>query len=287
MLCQKDDFMKNRVRIWIAKFIALSFVVIAPHLHAQQDTIKLGIAPHSSARFILNLYQPLRIHLEKSLGKPVEVVTAPNFSDFIRRAINQDYDIVVTTGNQTRLLQTDAGYKPFLTYQADFRSIAVVAANSDIYRAKDLAGRKFLGLNPASLVTQWGINWQKENRLDEKTIRYVSASDSVAQLLLAGDASVGFISLTNFEQLPVEVQKQLRILEKSPSMAGRVYSLNQRLLPSKNKIESALWSFAKSPEGRQYFDKYKLKGYRKLKPKELESMDRYVIDLRIALGLPK
>jgi phosphonate transport system substrate-binding protein len=54
------------------------------------------------------MYQPLRRQLEISLKQPVEVQTAPDFNEFARRALNQEYDIAVTTGHQARLLKRAA-----------------------------------------------------------------------------------------------------------------------------------------------------------------------------------
>jgi phosphonate transport system substrate-binding protein len=246
-------------------------------------TFKLGIAPHTSARVILEMYQPLRLHLEKSLGMPVEVVTAPDFTEFAKRMLEQEYDIAVTTGHQARLAQTDAGYAPLLTYQADFRAVALVAGKGDVRTARDLKGKPVLGLSPSSLVTLWGQRWMKQNGLGDTPIRYVSASDSVAQLVLSGEASAAFTSLANYQKLSGDMQAQLRFLAISEPMAGRVYVLNKRRAASREKIEAALWSFADSADGRAYFEKNKLDGYRKLKPRELEAMDPFAADVRQVL----
>jgi len=266
--------------------VAFLLALFALTSHAQEQAFKIGVAPHSSARLILKLYQPLREHLTHELGRPVEVVTAPNFTEFLRRAINQEYDMVITSGNQSRLLQVDAGYRPFLTYKADFKAVTVVDADSRYRRARDLHGQVLLGLNPASLVTQWGMHWAKKNRLGGNEVRYVSAADSVAQLLLAGDAAAGFISLANYQQLTPDVQQGLRIIASSPTMAGRIYSLNGRNAASAGTIERAIWSFPRTEGGRRYFSQYKLKGYRPLRPRELESMDHYAGELRQMLRQP-
>ncbi|GAA4030574.1 hypothetical protein GCM10022212_31120 [Actimicrobium antarcticum] len=88
------------------------------------STLVIGVAPHSSARAILDMYQPLRKHLQKSLAVTVDIVTAPDFTEFARRMLHQDYDLAITTGHQARLSQTDAGYLTLLTYRAEFRTIA-------------------------------------------------------------------------------------------------------------------------------------------------------------------
>jgi phosphonate transport system substrate-binding protein len=274
----------DRLILHLCQFIGACVAALSLVAPAHADNIlRLGIAPHTSARVIIEMYQPLRLHLEKELGQPVEVVTAPDFTEFARRALAQDYDLVITTGHQARLFETDAQYTPLVTYAADFRAVALVAGNSKIKKVTDLRGGKVLGLSPTSLVTLWGQHWLKQNGLADLPIQYVSASDSVARLLLAGEASVGFTSLANYQQLPSKVQSQLRFLAISDKLAGRVYLLNKRQATNQEKIEKALWSFADSEEGKNYFEKFKLEGYRKLKPKELDAMDPYAAEVRLQL----
>jgi phosphonate transport system substrate-binding protein len=252
-------------------------------VQAQTPTVfRFGVAPHTSARVILEMYQPLRLQLEKALGIPVEVVTAPDFTEFARRMLHQDYDIAVTTGHQARLAQTDANYSPLITYSADFRAVALVPGDSQIRSAKDLKGKPVLGLSPTSLVTLWGQHWLKQNGIREP-LRYVSASDSVARLILSGDAAAGFTSLANYQSLTRDVQSKMRFLVISDPLAGRVYMLNNRQLGQKEKIDAALAGFAASAEGKVYFEKYKLEGYRPLKVKELEAMDPYAAETRQSL----
>jgi len=250
---------------------------------AQPAPLRIGVAPHTSARVILELYQPLRASLEKSLGRPVEILTAPDFTEFARRGLAQEYDLAVTTGHQARLFQTDAGYLPLLTYKAPFKAVAMVAKKSKVRSAQDLKGTTTIGLSPSSLVTLWGQHWLVAQHLGDVPVRYVSAADSVAQLLLAGEGSAGFVSLANFQKLPADVQAQLRILAESPAMAGRVYVLNARNTAQKAKFETALWGFAGSPEGKTYFEANKLEGYRRLKPTELKAMDPYAAEVRSTL----
>ena len=66
-------------------------------------------------------------------------------------------------------------------------------------------------------------------------------------------------------------------------MAGRVYMLNRRQAPLADKVDGAIWAFAASPAGRDYLDKNKLDGYRKLKPRELEAMEPYAAEVRSML----
>lgn len=246
------------------------------------DAFRIGVAPHTSARVIVEQYQPLRLALERDLGLPVEIVTAPDFTEYARRAMGQDYDLAITTGHQARMLAADAEYTPLLTYAADFKAVVVVAGASAAKGAKDLKGT-VLGLSPSSLVTLWGLHWLKDAGVKEVNIRHVSAADSVAQLILSGEAAAGFMSTANFAKLAPAVQGRLRVLEESEPMAGRVYVLNPRQAGRRAAVEKSLWAFAESAEGRRYFDVNKLEGYRKLRPRELERMERYAEEVRQVL----
>lgn len=246
----------------------------------------IGVAPHSSARLIIGMYQPLRQHLERTLGQPVEIVTAPDFTEFARRAMQGRFDLVITTGHQARLLQSDAGYLPLLTYQAEFRAVALVPRDSPVRTHADLDGSTVFGLSPASLVTLWGEHWLHRNGIRDTNMRYVSAADSIAQLLLKGEGKLAFTSLANYQNLPPGIQSQLLIFDESLSMAGRVYLLNQRHGNRREDIEKALWRFAETPEAAEYFAQHKLKGYRRLAHRELNEMEPYANEVRKQLKLP-
>jgi phosphonate transport system substrate-binding protein len=272
------------MKTWIRNSVLTMTLLFVSTAASAQEAFLVGVAPHTSTRIILEMYQPLRLHLEKSLQMPVEVITAPDFTEYARRALAQKYDLAVTTGHQARMLETDARYIPLLTYKAEFKSVALVSAKGGINKAADLRGKNVLGLSPTSLVTQWGEHWLADNGLRGISLQYVSASDSVAQLLISGDAAAGFMSLANFKTLKPDVRAQLRVLAESPPMAGRVYVLNSRRAAQKKQIDAALWEFAATPEGKRYFEKYNVEGYRKLKPGELKSMDRYAAEVRKEVG---
>jgi len=277
-------FMKN----FYARLLPLLVLALAWSIaQAAPAPFRIGVAPHTSARVIVETYQPLRLYLEKVLERPVEIATAPDFTEFARRAVSQDYDIAITTGHQARLLQSDAAYTPLLTYKADFKSVVVVLEQSPYRQPGDLNGTTIIGLSPTSLVTIWGQHWLLRNNIGKTTVKYVSAADSVGQLLLSNEGAAGFMSLANFQKLAPATQSRLRILAESLPLAGRVYMLNKRHQANKDKIVGALWTFAETPEGQQYFRQNKLDGYRNLEPRELVAMDPYANEVRQVLKTAK
>jgi len=264
----------------LCSIIMISLFFISSGLAFAGDVFVIGIAPHSSPRVILEMYAPLRLYLEKTLGVSVEIVTATSYEIFAQRGLSQEFDIAITTGHQARLLQKDAHYIPLLTYIADFKAVALVKDDGAIREASDLKEKDVLGLSPTSLVTLWGQHWLVVNKVFPKPIKYVSASDSVAQLVISGEAAAGFTSLANYQRLTPDVRKQLRILAESKPMAGRVYVLNDRRAAMQKDIVAALWAFAETPEAKKYFEDNKLEGYRILKPNEMDDMDIYADETR-------
>ncbi len=260
--------------------VMIPLFLILTGIASAGDVLVIGIAPHTSPRVILEMYAPLRMYMEKTLGMSVEIVTAPNFDIFAQRGLSQEFDIAVTTGHQARLLQKDAKYIPLLTYKAEFKAVALVAASGRIKEPSELQEQDVLGLSRSSLVTLWGQHWLTENNVAPKSIKYVSASDSVAQLVISGDAAAGFTSLANYQKLEQGVRDQLRILAESKPMVGRVYVLNNRRAFMQKDIDAALWAFAATPEANKYFETNQLGGYRMLKSNEMEDMDIYADETR-------
>ena len=168
-------FLRAIALLMLLPMLGLAGVASAAQGPAAAGPFRIGVAPHSSARVILEMYQPLRLYLEKALGHPVEIVTAPDFTEFARRAMAQQYDIAITTGHQARLLQTDAAYRPLVTYQNDFKAVALVGPDSAYRNPQDLNNKPVIGLSASSLVTLWGQHWLIRNSVSNTTMRYVSA----------------------------------------------------------------------------------------------------------------
>jgi phosphonate transport system substrate-binding protein len=264
-----------------------SLTAAMPARAEEPAALRIGIAPHTSARVIVEQYQPVRRAVEEALGRPVEIVTAPDFTAFARRAVDQEYDVAVTTGHQAQLLRKDAGYLPLLTYLSDFRAVVVTAAKGPYQTADSLAGTTVLGLSPSSLVTLWGQRWLADRTLPNIQLRYVSAADSVAQLILAGDASAGFMSLANRAKLAPEVQAQLATIAESPPMTGRAYMLNGKQAALLEPLRKALFAFGATNEGKTYFDSNQLGGYRPVTDAELEAMEPLADEVRRVLKAGK
>lgn len=244
------------------------------------ENLRIGVAPHSSARIVMTQYQPLRTALQTALGLQCEVSTARDFTDFARRSLALDYDLVITTAHQATLLRDDAGFIPLLTYQADFEALAVTAVDSGASAVGHLQGRAILGLNQASLVTLWGLDWLRRHRVKPGSIDFITASDSVADLLLRGEATAGFMSLANHQKLAPQIRNRLAVIDSSGPIPGRVYLLSPKHTGKEASVRKALADFAASDIGQRYFADNGLLGYRAIRKPELDAMRPYAESVR-------
>ena len=108
------------MKAWRIYLLAL---VIACGLNArsmaQAETIRIGIIPYLTPGVLMSLFQPLRLQLQKDLGQPVELFTAPDVRSFARRTLKPDFDIVITAAHQARLAQLESGYHPLARHRPE------------------------------------------------------------------------------------------------------------------------------------------------------------------------
>lgn len=267
--------------------LAAALAVLVPPFPSQADdpapTFRVGVAPHASARVILSMYQPLRESLRVSLGRPVEIVTAPDFVTYAQRALDRTYDITIVAGQQARMLQTDADYRPLVAYRSEFRIVAVAPTASDERGPEDFVGKSIVGLGATSMADMWGAEWLKTAGIDESGMPHVSAADNVARLVLNGNAAAGFMSRASYRALAPELRSGLRVLAESGPLLGRVYMLNARHEGEHATLMRALRTFAESEAGKAYFKEFHLDGYREIDPGELEAMEPYARRVRDSL----
>jgi phosphonate transport system substrate-binding protein len=235
------------------------------------DSILIGIAPHSSARIILESHASLRSFLETRFGKPVEIVTAPNFSEFARRSLQGQYDLLITSPHLALMAQEHAGYTPIMTYTQGLETV-LVSLNETLPEKRPLA---VFGLDPISFVTLTGLEELKlRGLITEKNanVSYASASDSTALAVIQGKADIAIMSWPNYTKLNDEIKKQVAISWRSAPEPSRIYLMK----PSKG-IDAQAWqqaieAFTTSPEGIAHLENNKLKAFRKLNNGELNSV---------------
>jgi phosphonate transport system substrate-binding protein len=255
----------------ITAFLFACIALCAVNFAHANDSILIGIAPHSSARIILESHSSLRSFLETRFGKPVEIVTAPNFSEFTRRSLQGQYDLLITSPHLALIAQEHASYTPIMTYTQGLETV-LVSLNETLSEKRPLT---IWGLDPVSFVTLTGLEELKQRGLiaeKNANVSYASASDSTALAVIQGKADVAIMSWPNYTKLNDEIKKQVAVSWRSKPEPSRIYLIK----PSKG-IDAQAWqqaidAFTTSPEGIAHLENNKLKAFRKFHADELNSV---------------
>lgn len=250
------------------------FLVLTLSLSFADDSITIGIAPHSSPRIILETHNDLKVFLENYFKRPVQIVTAKNFSEFAKRTNDGLlYDLVLTSPNLAFLANKYGKYEPILTYTKGLSTI-IIGKNKDILKDKTKKIHA-IGLDPVSFVTLNAEDWLETNDFIENDnifYSYSSASDSAAAILLNGEADLAIMSLPNYLKLNDNTKEQVKILYQSLPQPSRIY-----LAKNKNKITTKIWEdalkkFANSAEGKKHLETTQLEGFKQTTQNELNKL---------------
>jgi len=263
---------------------ALAFFTTPVAIASQ--AIELAIVPYLPARTILERYKPLRDHLERKLGQPVMLFTAPDYQTFITRTQKHEYPFVVTVAHAARLAEREAGYVPMLRPALDTRALFMVARGSPVNDVADLRTKRVAVPDRMAIVTQLGMQVMREHGLkpDEDVTLVPSATHVTAMhAVLAGEADAAVVSDRAFIAADSNLKQGLRTIATSGSGVPGVVFLASPMVPPAlvATITQAIMDFAnETPEGKQFLQALGYDTLRRVKANELATLDAFVPPLQ-------
>jgi phosphonate transport system substrate-binding protein len=261
------------------KLLLLSIFLAINCLGNKIEPIIIGIAPHSSTRVILESHQDLVFFLQKYFKRPVEIITAKNFSEFTKRTNEgTHYDLVLTSPNLAVLAQRLGSYTPIMTYKKGLSTI-ILSKDKDILK-KDKFPLHIVGLDPVSFPTLDAQDWLEKkgfNEGEKVEYTYTSATDSSITILLHNRADMIIMSLPNYLKLMTEKTKNLvHVIYQSEPKPSRIYLAKEKNGISLKEWKNALTAFSKSKEGKEHLKLTKLQGFKTISLEELNNLDEIV-----------
>ncbi len=215
----------------------------------------VGLLPGESAPTVMRLNEPLREHLEKALGIPVELVVGSNYAATSEALRFGRLDIAylgpVTYILQSRKVQLEPFARPtHAGVGPTFQAAIIVPADSPARTLKDLKGKDIAFGDPASTSGTWVPRYMlAEQGLvsgRDYTLRVLGAHDAVALAVASKKVAAGGISRPVFERLLKEGKikaDRVRILEDSPAIPEYMWTFREGLDPEvKEKIRQAFIS---------------------------------------------
>jgi phosphonate transport system substrate-binding protein len=254
-------------------------------------SLEIGILPNISARVLLAQYQPMRDFLARSLGRSIQVSTAPSWSAFHARTLALEYDLVITASHLARVAELDRGLVPLLVYEPAIKGMIICAKARPLSGVAGLKGRTLALSNPQSLVTLRGYQWLAGQGLarmrDFRTIN-TPTDDSVGNVVLQGDAIAAMLSGGEYRAIPEALKTQLQVVTTFAEVPGFVVLASPRLAPARvAALKKALLEFAAgTPEGAAFFAATGFSAIRELPSGLMASMDPFVGMTKAVLAEP-
>lgn len=255
---------------------------------AQQPALHLGIMPFNSTLALIKTHQPLRLHLEAALKRPVEIYTSADYAAFHRDSLAGAFDLLIT-GPHFGVMCIDKGYTPLFHYKASLTPIFVVAKAAGINSVEKLKGKRIGLSNRLSVSSIAGLRWLGEQGLqagrDFEVLEKTTHGAAIAAVAV-GDLDAALTTFTPLKQIPADVRAKVSELPTSVQVPHLMTLAHTRLGPAQvEQVRAALLAFPATPEGQVFFRDTGYQGYDPIHANDLKPLQPYVPIVKQMMGL--
>ena len=138
------------------------------HLSAKDAAVRVGLVPYLSTRTMLNVYEPLRKHLQAHIGRPVEFYTAAGFAALTENARSPSQPFTLLPMHLAYLATTEWGC--VLVARSTQESAMHLWAPRGLGALQGtgtaLRGRRVAVIDPLSMSTLMFERWRTSVQLD-------------------------------------------------------------------------------------------------------------------------
>jgi len=145
------------VTLWLGSCAPQHSATQAPQAATPQVLLRISVLPTQSETEQEKMIAPLKAHLEKVLGKPVEFLIAKDYKDNVDMLVDGRANAAYTGAvSYFEALERGAKVKPIaapidkFTNRPWYRACMITAANSDIKTLQDLKGKRVAFVSPSS-----------------------------------------------------------------------------------------------------------------------------------------
>ncbi len=276
--------MSQSVRL--AGFLIL--LLTATLASAQQPALRLGIMPFNSTLALIKTHQPLRLHLEAVLKRPVEIYTSADYAAFHRDSLAGTFDLLIT-GPHFGVMCIDQGYAPLFHYKASLKPIFVVGKDAGIDSVGKLKGKRIGLSNRLSVSSIVGLRWLGEHGLqagrDFDVLEKTTHGAAIAAVAV-GDLDAALTTYTPLKQVPADVRAKVSELPTSVQVPHLMTLANNRLGSALvDQVRAALLAFPTTPAGQAFFRDTGYLGYDPIGANDLKPLQPYVPIVKQMMGL--
>lgn len=237
-----------------AAFSLASLALLGTAAHAVPDpdpaTLKVALLPDENASTVIKNNQPLKAHLEKELGKKIELIVTTDYSSMIEAMRHGRLDLAYFGPLSYVLAKQKSDIEPFAALKqkgsTTYQSVLIANTGAGVNKIGDIAGKNVAygdkastssHLIPKSILANNGLK-----AVDNYKEHFVGAHDAVAMAVQNGHAQAGGLSKPIFESL---VQRgmvdgnKVKVLAESKPFPQYPWTMRSNLKPElKQKIRN-------------------------------------------------
>jgi len=180
--------------------------------------LRLGLLPYLSPNMLHRKWRPLADYLQKSLGRRVVMVSAPNFSSYVNRAESGKYDFYMTAPHFAVRDSILNDATVLMRFSNDLQGDVVVTKDSDIKEIKDLKNKVFATPDKLAIITLIGEKLLKNSEidiLDSIRVNHLPSHNAVLLAVSEGRADAGIAVGGLIRRMPPKVNNNLRVLKRT------------------------------------------------------------------------
>lgn len=241
----------NRRHFIAAALLAASIAIPAQAQGLDPKTLRVALLPDENASTIIQNAQPLKAHLEKTLGRNIELVVTTDYSSMIEAMRFGRIEIAYFGPLSYVLAKSKSDIEAFAVGisggSPTYTSVVITQTDSPVKNVSDLKGKVIAygdrastssHLVPRAMIEEAGLVAER----DYKTV-YVGAHDAVARSVETGKVAAGALSRPIFENLlksgRISADK-VRIVAETKPIPNYPMAMQSKLNPAlKEQIRNA------------------------------------------------
>jgi len=275
--------LKFVVILFISFLVPLTCLADTDSSHNKQ-TLTFGLLPYISTHKLIETFLPLKNYLEKELNRPVKLVTAPSFREYLKRSLDGEYDIYHSAPHFAVLAELDYGHRRLSRYARLLDGSILVVKNGPVKSIKDLKGKTMITPPRLSLVSMLGEVFVKDNNLQpgkDITISQTSSHTNAILSVAKGKTEAAVVASGIFEGMSKDVKSKLTILAKTRQVPHVMFTANSKLPEDVYlAVKTAMLNFTAEGPGKVFFEKTKRINMTNTTDDDINSLRPYVDILR-------
>jgi phosphonate transport system substrate-binding protein len=272
--------------------MSLALLGVGNLAKAEGRPLVLGVVPYLSARKLAELYEPLRDFLERELGRPAMIESAPSYAVYLERCASADYDVIATSPYFGRISEREQGYVPLARPLTDLEPLLVVMKDSPLIGERDLKGKVVTTSDELANLTLAARRHFAAIGLkpgSDVMIKPMGSHINSLAALLHGESAAAIVSVTTLKQAGGDWNERVRILARIKPIPPLLYLAHKRLGEAEiGRLRKDLLHYAnETPEGQGLFRRLGHDGLKPITAADFALLDPYVEDLKQLLAAPR